>query len=256
MSDRAAIIPDMPIFGSDGALVGTVHRVSGVRILVNHVGASEADQHVIPVARVASVTDRVTLDCPAAEARAARSGGEGGRARSFAPVVWLGVGGGRRLDLWRGDDDPARVAAPRRPPRRRRRDARSAGARQAPLRGPSGAAPAPVRATGPVQASRATIATYLGSDVPARATLRARRRVRPRRRRRSNAAGKASVRGIAAVMTEHLNTKIKLAAYGGGLGAAPRGGGQARAGRARGSPTIASRPARRGAGERRVRASN
>ena len=41
MSDRAAIIPDMPIFGSDGALVGTVHRVSGVRILVNHIGASE-----------------------------------------------------------------------------------------------------------------------------------------------------------------------------------------------------------------------
>ena len=50
MSDRAAIIPDMPIFGSDGALVGTVHRVSGVRILVNHIGASEADQYVVPLA--------------------------------------------------------------------------------------------------------------------------------------------------------------------------------------------------------------
>ena len=64
-------IPDMPIFGSDGALVGTVHRVSGVCILATHIGASEADQYVVPLARVAaSTTTEVTLDCPANQARA------------------------------------------------------------------------------------------------------------------------------------------------------------------------------------------
>jgi outer membrane protein OmpA-like peptidoglycan-associated protein len=213
MSDRAAIIPDMPIFGSDGALVGTVHRVSGVRIIVNHVGASETDQHVIPLARVATVTDRVTLDCPAADAGPERMAVTGGR-RSF-PFAWLGValvalalvyGGASMILRWspapKPPAAPTRVAKPE--------QATIAAAKTAP------APVAPPRATGLAEANPASLRTYLASDVPASqrfaldaafaggsATL--------------SAGGEASVRGIAGVMSEHLNTKIKLAASGGGL---------------------------------------
>ena len=213
MSDRAAIIPDMPIFGSDGALVGTVDRVSGVRILVNHIGASDADQYIVPLARVAAVTDRSHARCPANEARAIDASGDGEGNRSRGPFVWLGVGVlgvallyGATSMILRGSPPPA---APTLVP-----SAPSPAAPQALT--PTAAATAPARATGPLPANRATIAAYLASDAPA-----------PQRFAldtgfASGAAsldttGVAAVRGIAGVMTEHLNTKIKLAASGGGL---------------------------------------
>ncbi|MDB5677117.1 DUF2171 domain-containing protein [Sphingomonas bacterium] len=214
MTDRAAIIPDMPIFGSDGALVGTVHRVSGVRIIVNRVGASETDQHAIPLARVAEVTDRVTLDCPAADAGPERTAAAGAR-RSF-PFVWLGVGvlgialayGGASM-MMRGPPAPKASAAP----------TPVASPERATIAATKSTAPtpaAPPRATGPAEANPASLNAYLASDAPAAqrfaldtafaggsATL--------------SAGGEASVRGIAGVMATHLNTKIKLAASGGGL---------------------------------------
>lgn len=214
MSEHAAIIPDMPIFGSDGALVGTVHRVSGMRIIVNHIGASEADQHVIPLARVAEVTDRVILDCPAADAGPERMGDAGAR-RSYAPFVWLGVGvfgvalvySAANLIL-RGPSAPKASATP------------------APLATPGQAAPATAAAapspalaaapspSGPLEANPASLGAYLRSDAPPAQRFALDTAFAPGSATLS-AAGQANVRGIAGVMGTHLNTQIKLAASGG-----------------------------------------
>ena len=78
------------------------------------------------------------------------------------------------------------------------------------------AATAPGRATGPLQANRATIAAYLASDAPVPERFALDGGFAPGGAS-LDAAGTAAVRGIAGVMTEHLNTKIKLAASGGGL---------------------------------------
>lgn len=215
MTDRAAIIPDMPIFGSDGALVGRVHRVSGVRIIVNHVGASEADQHVIPLARVAEVTDRVTLDCPAADAGPELMTISGGR-RSF-PFVWLGVGvvgialiyGAASLIL-RGPPASRASAVPT-PGASPKRATVAAAKPTAP------ASAAPPRATGPAEASPASLNAYLASDAPASQRF-ALDTAFAGGSAVMSAGGEADVRGIAGVMATHLNTKIKLAASGGGLG--------------------------------------
>jgi hypothetical protein len=214
MSERAAIIPDMPIFGSDGGLVGTVHRVSGAQIIVNHVGASEADQHAIPLARVAEVTDRVTLDCPAADAGPERAG-EAVARRSYAPFVWLGTGAlgiallyGAASLIMRG---PAAPKAPPTPvPLATPAQKETVAAASAPSPAPT-ATPTP---SGPVEANPKSLGAYLQSDAPPAqrfalgtaftgdaATL--------------NAAGLASIRGIAGVMATHLNTQVKLAASGG-----------------------------------------
>ena len=84
----------MPIFGSDGGLVGTVDRVIGVRIRLARMGVSEADQFFIPLSWVANVTDRVTLDRSAADARpASATQGPGEMKRSLVgPAMWTGVG--------------------------------------------------------------------------------------------------------------------------------------------------------------------
>lgn len=92
MASRPPILPDMPIFGSDGVLVGTVHRVSGFRIILNRIGVSDADQHVIPLAHVADVTDRVILSCPAIDARPVNAGEEADKRRLIGPVGMLAVG--------------------------------------------------------------------------------------------------------------------------------------------------------------------
>ncbi|WP_293991211.1 DUF2171 domain-containing protein [Sphingomonas sp.] len=214
MSERAAIIPDMPIFGSDGALVGTVHRVSGVRIIVNHIGASEADQHAIPLARVAEVTDRVTLDCPAAEAGPERAGGADAR-RSYAPFVWLGVGVLGVALVYSATSLILRgPAAPKVPatPTPLATPGKTAPAARAPSRTPApDATPSP---SGPVEANPASLGAYLRSDAPpaqrfALDTAFAAGSATP------NTAGLASIRGIAGVMTTHLNTQIKLAVSGG-----------------------------------------
>jgi outer membrane protein OmpA-like peptidoglycan-associated protein len=222
LASRPAIIPDMPIFGSDGGLVGIVDRVSGVRIVVQRTGVSDADQHFIPLAWVAGVTDRVTLDCPAANARAPSAtavgtASVGDQRRVIGPVLWTIVGvvavlliyGASHL-LPRAKPDAPSVPVPATTP-----SPKATG--QAAVESAPRSAPPAVPAT-PL-AQPATVAEYLNSDdpVPQRFSLDS-VGFAPGSTALDGAATK-TIDGIAGVMTTHLNTKIKLAvdSYGGAV---------------------------------------
>lgn len=211
MAGRPAIIPDMPIFGSDGDLVGTVDRVAGVRIVLARTGVSEADQHYIPLSWVASVTDRVTLDCPAADARpqSVTAQAETRQHRLFGPATWAGVGVAAVVLLYLGSNLIPR-AGPAPEPSPTPKPIPSPAPIPTPVVVATVAAPAPPPEL-PL-ASPQSIAEFLNSNDPA-----------PQRfsldsigfaTGSASVAGPASkaVDGIAAVMTTHLNTKIKLAA--------------------------------------------
>lgn len=225
MASRPAIIPDMPIFGSDGAYVGIVHRVAGVRIVVAHEGVSDADQHYIPLAWVASVTDRVTLDCPAANARP-QSATQAAhlqekKGRTIGPFLWGAAGvlavllayAGSTLLPSAGPAEAANTAAPVPQPSETKVET---------LTPEATPEPAPSVPAGIPDASPQSIAEFLNSDAPApqRFSLDA-LGFAPGSASLSGDAAKA-VDGIAQVMRDHLNTKIKLAALPGGGGVALR----------------------------------
>jgi outer membrane protein OmpA-like peptidoglycan-associated protein len=212
LASRPAIIPDMPIFGSDGGLVGTVERVSGVRIVLQRMGVSEADQHFIPLAWVASVTDRVTLDCPAADARprsaTAVSGGGDGR-RGIGPALWAGVGVVAVVLLYaastlipRANPDAAPVPVPTVKP--------SPKPTAQPVLAPSAPTPSPTPTT-PL-AQPAAVAEFLNSNDPIPQRFSLDSVAFAPGSAALDGAGTKTVEGIAGVMTTHLNTKIKLAA--------------------------------------------
>jgi outer membrane protein OmpA-like peptidoglycan-associated protein len=220
LAGRPAIIPDMPIFGSDGGLVGIVERVSDVRIVVQRTGVSEADQHFIPLAWVAGVTDRVTLDCPAADARppsATATQSVGDQRRVIGPIVWAGVGVAAVALLY-----GAATLFPRTAPVAEPTPAPSVTPAPKNVTGPA-VAPSPRPAVPVVPATPfaqpATVAEFLNSNdpVPQRFSLDA-VAFAPGSATLDGAAVK-TIDGIASVMTTHLNTKIKLALspQGGGL---------------------------------------
>lgn len=202
----------MPIFGSDGGLVGVVDRVSGVRIVVQRTGASEADQHFIPLAWVAGVTDRVTLDCPAADARApSATRTESAERRSIGPIAWAGVGivavgllyGAAQL-LPRARPDGAPAARPSPSP--------TVKSVASPIVAPQPSPPPTIAASPAMPLARpATITAFIGSNdpVPQRFSLDS-VDFAPGSAALDDAAVK-TVAGIAAVMTTHLNAQIKLA---------------------------------------------
>jgi hypothetical protein len=225
MASRPAIIPDMAIFGSDGALVGIVDRMSGVRIVVQRTGVSDADQHFIPLAWVAGVTDRVTLDCPAANARAPSATAVGtptigDQRRVVGPMLWTIVGVAAVLLIYgasnlipRTKSDAPPVPVPTAAPSPKA--AVQAAAESAPRSTPPAVPVTPL-------AQPATVAEYLNSDdpVPQRFSLDS-VRFAPGSTALDSAAGK-TIDGIAGVMTTHLNTKIKLAVDPGGGAVAAR----------------------------------
>jgi len=221
MADRAAIIPDMPIFGSDGVFVGKVHRVSGVRIIVDRIGVSDADQHVIPLAQVAEVGDRVTLRCPAIDAGPERAGPEGRRIRLFGPLAVLAIGVlaiaavvvvGNLL-----------LRAPRAPAARGVAAASGRAAR--PVVAAMASRPVPVAPAAvatysfstavAVPASTAALTQFLDSDAPTPQRFTLDTISFASGSVRLDAAGSAAVRSIAAMMTTRLNVMVKLGATNG-----------------------------------------
>lgn len=204
----------MPIFGSDGGLVGIVDSVIGVRIVLRRDGVSDKDQHYIPLSWVASVTDRVTLDCPAAQARPASATAVSDtprRFRMFGPATWAGVGVMAVLLLY-----GASTLIPRARPGKDADAAPTPVAKVAPSPVAKAAtpAPAPTRSVpeGPLPATPVAIAEFLNSDAPAPQVFSLDTvGFAPGSASVTGAAEKA-VAGIAGVMTTHLNTKIKLAA--------------------------------------------
>jgi outer membrane protein OmpA-like peptidoglycan-associated protein len=198
-------------------LVGIVDRVSGVRIVVQRTGASEADQHFIPLSWVASVTDRVTLDCPAADARAPSATRiESRNRRAIGPIVWAGVGVAAVAMVYgavhlipRTAPDVASTPRPSPSPTARSSSESTASARP----------PAPKAIATPAVplAQPATVADFLNSNtpVPYRFSLDS-VSFAPGSATLDATASKA-IAGIAGVMTTHLNTQIKLAI-------APQGG--------------------------------
>ena len=225
MASRPGIIPDMPIFGSDGGLVGIVHRVVGVRIAVVREGVSDADQHYIPLAWVASVTDRVTLDCPADQARP-QSATQAAhlqekKRRAIGPFIWGGLGVLAVAMLYLGS-----TLLPHAAPADTGNSATPAPTPSATPTPPPAAAPAPpptpAAPVGVPPANPQSIAEFLNSDEPApqRFSIDG-LGFAPGSAALTGEAEKA-VRGIAQVMTDHLNTKIKLAVLPGGGGLAQR----------------------------------
>jgi hypothetical protein len=223
MASRPSIIPDMPIFGSDGVLVGTVHRVSGVRIALNRIGVVDSDVHYIPLAWVADVTDRVTLDCPAAQAKPGGiSADPPKRSRVFGPVVALAIGG-IGIALVYGVTSLALREKPE-----IKRSITAAAAALPPVPRPvswSAPAAAPVALatpTGPLPASASTVAEFLNSNAPTpgRFTLDTISFVPGSAS--FDASGEKALRSIAAVMIERPNTLIKLGIASGGGAAAMR----------------------------------
>lgn len=204
----------MPIFGSDGGLVGVVERVSGVRIVLRRDGASDADQHFIPLARVAGVTDRVTLDCPAADARPPSAtfttNGIGDRRRAIGPIVLGGVAIAA-IGLLYGAASLLMRAKPAMPP------AVTASASPSPTPVArvrlSRASSLPASRTPAIALARPeTVAEFLNSNDPAPRPFSLDTIVfAPGSAALDSAAAKA-VDGIAGVMTTHLNTRFKLAA--------------------------------------------
>lgn len=215
----------MPIFGSDGGLVGVVDSVVGVRIVLRRDGVSDADRFYIPLSWVASVTDRVTLDCPADQARpqspTQAADLQQRKRRTIGPFLWGGVGVAAVVLAYVGSTllprgTPAEVANSAAP-------APAPGAAP-PAPPPTAEAPppAPAAPAGVPLASPQSIAEFLNSDAPApqRFSLDA-IGFAPGSASLSGEAEKA-VRGIAQVMSDHLNTKIKLAVLPGGGGLALR----------------------------------
>ncbi len=207
----------MPIFGSDGGLVGIVDRVSGVRIVVQRTGASEADQHFIPLAWVAGVTDRVTLDCPAADARApSATRVESREKRSVSPIAWAGVGvvavaliygAAHLLPRARPDDSPTARPSP----------SPTATPSATPAVAPQ-PAPTPVATAPAIPLARpATMTAFIGSSDPAPARLSLDTVAFAPGSATLDDAAVEAIAGIAGVMTTHLNAQIKLAV-------SPRGG--------------------------------
>ncbi|MES2095334.1 MAG: DUF2171 domain-containing protein [Pseudomonadota bacterium] len=218
MASRPSIIPDMPIFGSDGVLVGTVHRVSGVRISLNRIGVVDTDVHYIPLAWVADVTDRVTLDCPAAQAMPGGVSADVAKpGRILGPAAWLAIAGtgialaygGTSLVL-REKPEARRTAAP--------------GTAVAPPAPRAIAAPLPVAAPAPVAtpagllpASATNVAEFLNSDAPPPERFTLDTIDLGAGSAGLDAGSEKALRSIAAVMIDRPNTLIKL-------GIAPRGG--------------------------------
>lgn len=227
LASRPAIIPDMPIFGSDGAFVGIVHRVAGVRIVVAHEGVSDADQHYIPLSWVASVTDRVTLDCPAADARPQSATQiahlQEKTGRTVGPFLWGGIGVLAVLLLYLGSNLLPRGAPAAADNSVDPVPTPSATTVEALTPDPTPTpAPTPTAPPATPEASPQSIAEFLNSDAPApqRFSLDA-LGFAPGSASLSGDAEKA-VDGIAQVMRDHLNTKIKLAILPGGGGVALR----------------------------------
>jgi hypothetical protein len=223
MASRPPILPDMPIFGSDGVLVGTVHRVSGVRIVLNRIGVVEADLHYIPLARVADVSDRVTLDCPAADAQPGGAGADDTqRNRLVGPLVMLAIGAVGIALLY-----GVITLALRDKPEIKRRMVAAAAAAVPPVAigtaPPPASTPVVAKSVGPQPVSAGAVAQFLASDLPL-----------PQRYTLDSvgfagasgsldANGEKAVRALAGVMTTHLNTMIKLSVTpGAGVNAARR----------------------------------
>lgn len=212
----------MPIFGSDGALVGLVGEMLGMRIVLKRDGV-QAAQHYIPLSWVANVTDRVTLDCPAAQARppsATAAPDQPKRLRMLGPAMWAAAGVAAVLLAYIGSTLIPRGSAPMvekpvPPPSLAPSAAASTAASVA-------AAPTPVATTGPSLANPASIAEFLNSDapVPQRFSLDG-LGFAPGSATLSSDAAKV-VDGIAHVMRDRPNTKIKLATLPGGGGVALR----------------------------------
>lgn len=242
MNDRAAIIPNMTIFGSDGVPVGRVHHMSGIQIVVDRIGTSRVDLYRIPLSWVAAVSDRVTLNRPAAEARRSPSAASGPGPRRLLRVAGIGVAVLGALGLVfenRGlimqNDVPAEDAGVGQPP---------VAAPVAPIAPAPAVAPAAVPAV-PVGGSRAPMPSSGGSALSSPAApstgLGAGPAVlagtsamiayldSPSLEPRAFPIGDAAlaaldrhdrripvIDGMAAMMNERLNMRIKLAAAGGG----------------------------------------
>ena len=213
MAGRPAIIPDMPIFGSDGGLVGIVDRVAGVRIVLARDGVLESDPHYIPLSWVASVTDRVTLDCPAANARpkSVTAQQEPGTRRLFGPATWAGVGVAAVVLLYLGSTLIPRAGAP----------VGAAAPSPVPTLSPSPSARAegegtstrtPATRPDVTLASPQSIAEFLNSNDPPPQRFSLDSVAFPDGSATVSGDAAKAIDGIAVVMTTHLNTKIKLAA--------------------------------------------
>jgi hypothetical protein len=207
----------MPIFGSDGGLVGIVDRVSGVRIVLQRTGASDADQHFIPLAWVAGVTDRVTLDCPAADARprsVIATASAGDRRSVIGPVLWTSVVVAAVALIY-----GAVTLIPRAPPESSPAAAHSATPSATPktIVAPVTVSPSapPVVPVMPL-AQPATVAEYLNSDDPVPQRFSLDTMGFAPGSTALDGAGVKAIDGIAGVMTTHVNTKIKLAVGAGG----------------------------------------
>jgi hypothetical protein len=222
MAGRGAIIPDMTIFGSDGVPVGRVHRVSGIRIVVDRIGVTDTDLFYIPLSWVSDVTDRVTLDRPAADARPERDEhDERGLRRSVLiatlaviPLIGFGLVFGIRAMIQQGQSPAADrpvVAVNAAPP--------AAPAPPAvPKRPPAAASAAP---SAPVFAGSRLMISYLESDAPvprgfpidpvAFAPKPVAAPPAPGSPPPAAVPGATGIDAIARMMATHLNTRIKLA---------------------------------------------
>jgi hypothetical protein len=210
MAVHGAIIPDMTIFGSDGAPVGRVHRVSGVRIVVDRIGVTDTDLFYIPLSWVADVTDRVTLDRPAADAQPEREQADERKLRRsliitasvIIALIGIGLVFGVRSAILRTQSTaasaPATVAVSAAPP-------------VAPMVrpvAPKPAAPAVLaKVSGPVMAGSAPMIGYLESDAPVPRGFP----IDGAAFAKGAAVSAPGVQPIARMMATHLNTRIKLA---------------------------------------------
>ena len=209
MAVRGAIIPDMTIFGSDGVPVGRVHRASGVRITVDRIGVTDTDLFYIPIAWVADVTDRVTLDRPAADAQPERTQHDERKLRRSLVVaaaviialIGIGLVFGVRAAILHGESSAASD-----------RNVVAVSAPVAPVIQP----PAPKRAklvqpapapSGPILAGSAVMIGYLESDAPVPRSFPVDAAVFAKGR----APVAPGIEAIARMMATHLNTRIKLA---------------------------------------------
>jgi hypothetical protein len=223
MASRPSIIPDMPIFGSDGVLVGTVHRVSGVRISLNRVGVVDTDVHYIPLAWVANVTDRVTLDCPAAQAMPGGVSADVAKpGRILGPVAWLVIAGTGLALAYGGTS----LVLREKPETKRNVAAAAAVVPLAPkptVAPPPVAAPEPVAVpTGPLPASATSVAEFLNSNEPTPERFTLDTIDLSAGSVGLDAGSEKALRSIAAVMIERPNTLIKLGIAPGGGAAAVR----------------------------------
>jgi hypothetical protein len=213
MAERAAIIPDMTIFGSDGVPVGRVHRVSGIRIVVDRIGVTDKDLFYIPLSWVADVTDRVTLDRPAVDAQPERERHDERKLRRSLMIaasvvialIGLGLVFGIRAVILRGQ-----------PPQASDRAIVAVSAPVAPVIQPP--APNPMKVVkqnlalaGPALAGSAPMIGYLESDAPVPRSFAVDAGVF------GKGPGPAApgIDAIARMMSTHLNTRIKLAVFAG-----------------------------------------